>query len=405
MELRKCFFFVIMAGVFLIFCWGQEKKEFRIIQEKGTRIAENPGYPIPASDSPNDIVFTEGLKLGATKGEPHYIFSELISFTVDDKKNIYVLDRREKTVRKFNPIGEYLESFGREGQGPGEFIDPETIQYLPGEYLMIFEGESQKYSSFTTKGELVKTQRFRKLMFSPYLGFTNGNYLATHVDRSSDKDVFITGVFNENAELILPLNRLERDPDPPWPAQNDRTSRARRIGEAFSRAVFRHGPVVALSDSGFIYFGFSEKYEIKIFKPGGQLYKIIRAQLPFLPVDKQDEKNFLENHIPRDLSTWNRMDESFKKEIIDMIRFPDKKPAFISFIPMRDDFLIVLRQGEYGRNALIDIFDPSGRFIIEKQLDFPIIDGLCRGDCFYTKCEDELGNQFIKCYKFKLIRR
>ena len=98
------------------------------------------------------------------------------------------------------------------------------------------------------------------------------------------------------------------------------------------------------------------------------------------------------------------MDETFKKEITNMIRFPEEKPAFLSIISMADDYLMVLRDGKYGKNALIDIFDPSGRFIIEKQLDFPIINGLFKGEHFYTKFEDELGNQFIKCYSLKLIR-
>lgn len=403
MIFKKIYLGVLIAGLFLSFCWGQEKKNFHIFQENDVLIVENPAYPVPDPGSPNDIIFNERFRLGAVEGDPHYIFSELISFTVDDEKNIYVLDMRGKKVRKFNSSGRYIETFGRQGQGPGEFSSPESIQYLPGDYLIIFEGESQKYSQFTTTGELIKNKRFRKLMFSPYLGLHNGNYLATNVDQSSNKNIFVFGVFNEDAELIIPLNRMERDPDPPWPAQNDRTSRARRIGEAFSRAVFQHAPVVALSDSGSIYFGFSEKYEIKIFKPDGPLFKIIRTHQPFLPVDKQDKKNFLENHIPRDLSTWNRMDESFKKEIVDMIRFPDEKPAFLSIIPMNDGYLMVLRDGKYGKKALIDIFEPSGRFIIEKKLDFPIIDGLCKGEHFYTKFEDELGNQYIKCYAYKLV--
>ena len=86
-----------------------------------------------------------------------------------------------------------------------------------------------------------------------------------------------------------------------------------------------------------------------------------------------------------------------------MVAFPEKKPAFLSLIPMDGDYLMVVRDGHYGQNALVDIFDPSGRFIIEKELSFSIDKGICRGSRLYTIDKDEEGNPYIKCYSYRLI--
>jgi hypothetical protein len=72
----------------------------------------------------------------------------------------------------------------------------------------------------------------------------------------------------------------------------------------------------------------------------------------------------------------------------------------VDILPMDNDFVMVVRDGNYGLNSLIDIFDSSGRFIIEKKLDFNVKKGLCRKDKLYTLYEDEEGNQFVKRYNY-----
>ncbi len=68
---------------------------------------------------------------------------------------------------------------------------------------------------------------------------------------------------------------------------------------------------------------------------------------------------------------------------------------------MDGDYLMVVRNGHYGQNALIDIFDPSGRFIIEKELSFSVKDGICRGQRLYTIDKDGDGYSCVKCYSYR----
>jgi hypothetical protein len=404
-RMRKTLFTAVLILVLfpVIFPKEQMGGKFKIIEENGVALAINPDHPVPTKDNPKDISFTEEFRIGSLSGDPNYIFGEFIRFTVDDEGNVYVLDWREKTVKKYDRTGKFLLSFGGPGQGPGEFSFPEEIGFLPDGHLVVFEAESQKYTCFTKEGKVARTGRFQKLMYPPYLGFTNRNYLAMNVLRNPDKTIYTFGIFNEKSELLKPLHQLERESDPPWPRGNDPDSRARRFAETFNRIVFKPSTVLATDSREFIYFAYTDTFEIKVFRPDGQLNKIIKTNLPFLPVGAEDRQAFLEYHLPRDISTWNTMDKTLQNKIKSMIQFPDRKPALLSLIPMDNDYLMVVREGNYRQNALIDIFDSTGRFIIEKKLPFCIKDGICKGGRLYTIYEDDDGNQYVKCYRYAFI--
>lgn len=392
-----------MAGAIITFLGplilrGQNGQEFRLLTENGIPVASNPSHPVPVQDGPQDISFKQEFCLGAVEGDSRYVFGPVIRFAVDDEGCIYVLDWRAKEVRKFDAKGRYLLSFGREGQGPGEFSSPEEIRFLASGQILVFEGESQRFSRFTKSGQLVTSGRFQNLMYSPYFGLSNGSIIATHVLRDSDKTLLTTGLYDDKGELMASLSQTESQPELPWPDRDDLDGRARRLAETFSRAAFRRTVVMALNEREEILFAVTDKYEIKIFTPQAKLKKIIRTELPFLPVRKEDRELFLEVILPKELSTWQRLGRPFQDKIKGLIRFPEKKPAFLSVIPMDDDFLMIVRDCPALGSALIDLFDSSGRFIIEKRLDFGISQGICKGGKLYTLSEDGSGNLSIKSY-------
>jgi len=64
---------------------------------------------------------------------------------------------------------------------------------------------------------------------------------------------------------------------------------------------------------------------------------------------------------------------------------------------------MVIRDGRFKQNSLIDIFDPQGRFIIEKRLTFSLKDSLCSRGKIYSIYEDEEGCLLIKDYSYRLF--
>jgi hypothetical protein len=379
------------------------EQEFKVITEEGVPVAVNPAHTVPAADSPRDIRFEEELTLGAAEDDPRYVFGDFIRFAVDAEGNAYVLDRGSRSIRKYSASGEFLLQFGRPGQGPGEFQMPDEIRLLSNGNLVIFDGEGQRFSVFRGDGSHLETRRFLKLMFPPYIGFSSGNFIASHILYGTETMTSTTGIYDANCELIAALHRTENKLPAAQSSPGDQDARAKRLADIFSGAAFRKAPVIALNRDENIFFGFSDTYEIRILTAKAEPKRIIRTALPLLPATPEDRRDYIDIWVPKDLSTWSSMSDQMKKKITNQIRFPDKKPAFLEIIPMQANFLMVLRDGWLIRNALVDIFDPHGRFIIEKKLSFPIKAGFCQGGKLYTIFEDENGNQFVKRYAYKLF--
>jgi hypothetical protein len=61
--------------------------------------------------------------------DEHLTYHQPKDVAVDGSGNIYVLDAGNSRIQKFDPDGKYLATIGRKGQGPGEFIAPDAIDF------------------------------------------------------------------------------------------------------------------------------------------------------------------------------------------------------------------------------------------------------------------------------------
>ncbi|MCX6569166.1 MAG: 6-bladed beta-propeller, partial [Candidatus Aminicenantes bacterium] len=61
--------------------------------------------------------------------DEHLAFNYPSDVAVDAQGNIYILDSGNTRIQKFGPDGKFLATIGRKGQGPGEFIMPEAIDF------------------------------------------------------------------------------------------------------------------------------------------------------------------------------------------------------------------------------------------------------------------------------------
>jgi sugar lactone lactonase YvrE len=93
---------------------------------------------------------------------------------LDDAGNIYILDTGNCRVQKFDPEGKFLDSFGREGQGPGEFNSPTSLDFDAEGNLIIADRRSRKIQIFSQKGNLRKTITLTKHPLSDVYALNSG---------------------------------------------------------------------------------------------------------------------------------------------------------------------------------------------------------------------------------------
>jgi hypothetical protein len=96
--------------------------------------------------------------------DQNYLFSMPISVASDEQGNIFILDLKESSIKKFSAEGKYLGRFGRPGQGPGELDNPMTIDCRQSTHLVTTM--ASQYHLFGLDGKYI--ERFQ---LPQYKGF------------------------------------------------------------------------------------------------------------------------------------------------------------------------------------------------------------------------------------------
>jgi hypothetical protein len=86
--------------------------------------------------------------------DENYMLFRPVDCDVDKKGNIYILEIGSQRIQKFNSTGKYLSTFGRKGQGPGEFRLPSDMCLWNDSLLYVYDGGRLNIQLFTIHGEV-----------------------------------------------------------------------------------------------------------------------------------------------------------------------------------------------------------------------------------------------------------
>ena len=120
--------------------------------DNDTEIWINPEYP---KHSNQNYELNEILSMGEVESDTNYIFNYLIDLNIDKDFNIYTLDYSDQKVRIYDKNGNFLNSFGKRGQGPGEFLEPTRIWINSKSQILIRDQKSQRIAYFSKDGNYI----------------------------------------------------------------------------------------------------------------------------------------------------------------------------------------------------------------------------------------------------------
>mgnify|MGYP001821510072 FL=1 len=98
----------------------------------GIVLAENTG-DLPEVGGAWSLSPEPVLEIGDLEGEAPYLFQRIWGACRLADGRIAVMDSPSAELRVFSPIGEHLRTFGRRGEGPGEFMGDELVQATQGD--------------------------------------------------------------------------------------------------------------------------------------------------------------------------------------------------------------------------------------------------------------------------------
>ncbi len=349
----------IMVSVLLLSYSCQKQKtgwQGTIGEENGIMVVNNPAAPLYGELV---LELEEDLAIGSVDDE-NTLFYQIGGIAVDSQGNIFVADSGNQRVQKYDKDGNYLQTIGRKGEGPGEFMRPSDV-FLDGEGR-IYVRELQKMHVFDPQGNSIKDINLQAYIMEFTLG-ADGNILAYGLVRAEQGQNHAALILDQEGMIIktlaeFPGMRIVFRGDSAFSLSHDYSP---RLG--FS-------PV---QQTGVVY-GFSAEYTLFLIDRFGEILLIIKKDEPEQPITRKEKDKIIDDR----LESTARRGARWPRDVVEEgANFPDHRPFFES-IASDDKGRIFVRKIksvlDESTEVEFDIFSKDGYFLYTTKLPFnPIL--------------------------------
>lgn len=367
-----------------------------------------------------DRTLVSELSIGVLEGAAEYQFGSIRAFAVDREGRIYVFDSHVPALRVYGPDGTWLRDIGREGEGPGEYKQPDSgLAILPDGRIALRDPGNGRITLYSPEGEYLDYFRIAGSFntSSPMIAERSGT-VATFIVTNLGTSVF---------EWQQGLARYHADgtvdtvltPDLGYePAQ---ISGEREGNSSINQVPFSPQQVEAYSPEGYFLVGVNEDYSFDVLRPGGVL-RIARSyeSVPVDPDEAAAARETQTENFRRNFPGWKWNGPPI----------PDHKPAYWQF-QVADDGRIWVRvpapsvryldavaqkaeEERLGRSIVpfrepvrYDVFGASGEYLgrvsapegFQAQWPPPVF----RGDTVWAVMRDEYDVQRLHRFRMEGI--
>jgi len=383
--MKKSAILTIILFLFF-FCSPKGEKVERIIED-GVEVVINHREPYELKGESSTLTLEEELIIDTEREDLAEVgIGEFPAFDVDSSGNIYLWTQRspENFIFKFDKNGNFLKSFGRVGQGPGEMQFVVGVSINRDDEIMITESRRSKLITLDTDGIFVDEKSISNYI-SMVIPLCNEKYLAGFYEYSPEAEYnhSLMVLYSSDFERIKELDRAKRE----------------NIILAKSIEGVSHGRVMGITPSN-IYLGYSGRgYEIWVYDLEGNFQRKIRKDYLPVPVTEEYKKKYLKR--------YERAPDEIRKKIY----FPKHQPPFQ--MGFSDDegrlFVMTYEKGERPNTYKYDIFNTSGVFIGRTSLenygqygtsDSPLY-AMAKKDRLYYIRQKESGFKELAVYNMK----
>ncbi len=333
--------------------------------------------PAASIEGAVDLPLEELFSLGGESEDDDELFGLVQEILLDEDGNSYLLDQQLDEIRVFDPKGRFVKSLGRQGEGPGEFQNPQTFFFLPDGNIGVAQMMPARIAVLDRQGE--------GLDDLPVPGSEGGFTMVRKVLPAGDHLVMQLMVAGFGEGKMRNTNRLV--------AVDSQGNELSVFGESFREFEVGQGQmVISMGDEEFArvwtaapdgtvyvvndYTG----YRIEVYGADGKLAKVIEREFEPLPFTKEEDA--------RRRKRWEEQPRRGGLEV--KPDFPEFKPDITDLVARPDGELWVrTSRSSAGDRDLgtFDVFDREGRFVrvVRPMVEYDARhDGyLILGDRFY----------------------
>jgi hypothetical protein len=261
--------------------------------------------------------------------------------------SVFVSNQRDHKIYKFGPDGALLKTFGKKGQGPGDFQFPSELSVLDDAYLVVGEFmEGRRISLFKLDGAFHAVYKTDGPPSSP-MALRNGKIayvaLTGTLERQGDEFVDV----NMNRVMVLDTT----------------TGRSRQVALIKTSVnAPRDGEAkIGRSAEGDLLVGHTIRPELEIFSPDGVRKGVIELSIDRLPVTKK----IAENHQVRMVYNVGGKSREVVRPMGDFL------PYYADFTVDAEGNILVFKMNEDPKSGRIvfQVYAPEGRILCETELD------------------------------------
>lgn len=354
--------------------------------EEGVKVVKNPVEP-----AHGEITFQleENLSLGREDDE-NYSFYGIRDIGVDRDGNIFVLEYRNCRLQKFDRDGNYLQTIGRQGQGPGEFQRPLSL-LLSDKTGNIYVSDAFRIDIFNKEGNYLKSAHFRKIPYD-FLIDSDGNIWMKFFKTEEAGAFMAFGKVNTQGEIITDIVSF-----PYTLTAIERGALLIAENHGYEHDLYISG----INDQNIIY-AYSKDYELNVINKEGKLLFKIKKDEPYHP--------FTEKEKDKIRGGYKNYSSSERKAF----PIPDIRPFFNSVFTDDEGRIYVQRVRsplDEQEGLEFDIFSKDGYYLYKAILPYEpyvlkpgiiIMIYVIKNGSFYTLEEnEETGFIFVKRFKIK----
>ncbi len=358
------------------------------------------------------------VSIGVLEGAEPYMFGDVRSIEVAPDGRIFVLDGQSLEIRVFSPDGTFVETWGRDGEGPGELGRPDGgLTMLSDGRLVVRDPGNARLQVFDAGGEHDASWPVISGGFSTSTNFSRWGDSILNPRVINLEEARSVEEWRSGFELITPDGAVIDTLPYPTSGFEQAAIMASREGSSSRNSVpFAPGEELTWHPDGFFVIGISDDYSFTLLRPGAPL-RIERAWDP-VPVaggERAQEEAVATRNLRRLDPNWRWNGPPI----------PDAKPAFDAIFTGRDGRIWLRREGpgyqrddpdydptdpedieeRWTADALADVFEPDGTFLGSVQLptDFffyptPIFDG----ERVWAVTRDDFGVQRVVRYRIEV---
>jgi len=376
---------LFLSAFIMVISFGGQKAEWKgkIEYEDGIKVIKNPRDPLYG-----EITFEleEDLSIGREDDE-NYMFYDFVMPGVDSEGNIFILDHGNCRIQKYDKTGNYLQTIGRKGQGPGEFEEPWGIYLDSEDKIYIYDSIRYNISFFGKNGNFKRVIRLPSFTYD--FGITkNKNVLMIYTSRSPDK----SREGKRSLVLINPEGNIIKI-IASYPYQLRPRIKGHMPSNPYSHKLY----FFPASDGGGVY-GHSSEYKLFVLDSSGNLNYMIEMDKPPEPIIKKDKNKLIDRYLERQ-KLFPIGEKLSRSEVKRTYIFPKFKPLFLGIISDDKGRIYIRGYDPDDSSAYFDLFNKEGYYIY--KIKAPLYPRIIKKGYVYLVKRDP-GTDYVKVKRYKI---